>query len=67
VYAESPEDSVLWWKAFLRELQCRAALDQDPQSLYNLISQKRVFFPEMGGLGEEFKQLQSKLRRKRDG
>ena len=67
LYAETAENSDLWWKAFLREVQCRMGLDQDPRTLYNLIRQKRAFFPEMGGLEEEFKQLQVELVRQRDG
>ena len=59
-----PENTQLWWKAFIREIQCRRALEQDPVLLYKLIEQKRVFFPELGGAERrgELQQLQRELR-----
>ena len=63
LYQNSRENTDLWWQAFLGEIRCRRALDQKPEILYNLISQKRVFFPEMGGaeLKEEFGRLQAEF------
>ena len=63
LYSEAAEDSELWWKAFLGEIHCRMALEQDSETLYKLISQKRVFYPHMGGteLKREFERLRSEL------
>ncbi len=66
LYRDSPQDSNLWWRSFLGEIRCRMALDQNTQKLYNLISQKRVFYPRMGGpeLKKQFQQLQAELSEK---
>ena len=47
----------------LGEIHCRVALEQDSETLYKLISQKRVFYPHMGGteLKREFERLRSEL------
>ena len=66
LYRESAEDSDLWWRSLLGEIRCRLALDQDAQTLYNLIRQKMVFHPQMGGpeLKREFERLQAQLAEK---
>ena len=63
LYRDTPEDTDLWWRSFLGEIRCRIALDQDRRTLYNLISQKRVFHPQMGGPKhrEQFEQLRTEL------
>ena len=63
LYRDTPEDTDLWWRSFLGEIRCRIALDQDRRTLYNLISQKRVFYPQMGGPKhrEQFEQLRTEL------
>jgi tetratricopeptide (TPR) repeat protein len=63
LYRDTPEDTDLWWRSFLGEIRCRIALDQDRRTLYNLISQKRVFHPQMGGpkRREQFEQLRTEL------
>ncbi len=63
LYQQSPENSDLWWRAFLGEIQSRKALQQDAQRLYNFLQQKRVFSPGMGGaeLKAEFERLQNQL------
>lgn len=63
LYQQSPENSDLWWRAFLGEIQSRKALQQDVRTLYNLLRQKRVFYPGMGGpeLKQEFERLQKQL------
>lgn len=67
LFQHSSENSELWWKAFLGEVECRRVLDQEPEILYNLISQKRVFFPNMGGadMKEQFDRMQAELAAKR--
>ncbi len=62
----SPENSDVWWTALLGEVRCRAALDQDAQMLYNLIEQKKAFFPKMGGsqMRRNFQRLQQELKSK---
>ena len=63
LYRDTPEDTDLWWRSLLGEIRCRIALDQDRRTLYNLISQKRVFHPQMGGPKhrEQFEQLRTEL------
>ena len=63
LYRDTPEDTDLWWRSFLGEIRCRIALDQDRRTLYNLISQKRVFYPQMGGPNHraQFEQLRTEL------
>jgi tetratricopeptide (TPR) repeat protein len=63
IYRALPEDSAGWWQALLRELQCRRALDQDPQMLYNVIEQKKTLFPALGGpaMKRQFQKLQAEL------
>jgi hypothetical protein len=62
----SPENSEVWWSALLGEVRCRAKLDQDAQMLYNLIEQKKAFFPKMGGsdMRRRFQRLQQELKTK---
>lgn len=64
LFRESAEDSDLWWQAFMREIECRRRLGQDPKVLYNLVEQKRVFFPAVGGarLKPKFDRLRADLR-----
>ncbi len=61
VFAESPEDSDLWWRAFRRELECRMMLGEAPATLIALINQKQVLFRDLGGYRKELHALRDRL------
>ncbi|UCG15153.1 MAG: tetratricopeptide repeat protein [Phycisphaerales bacterium] len=45
----SGERDAMWWKALLRDLQCRAEQNADPDGIVKVIRQHRFLDPRMGG------------------
>ncbi len=64
-----PETDPLRWKALLRDLQCRTALDQPPRDVIKVIEQQKYLFPELGGprLADEFEKLLRENERRAGG
>ena len=63
----SPTDQIRW-RALLRDLQCRTALDGDPIGIIKVIDQQERLHPELGGsmLASQFKKLRRDNVRRRD-
>lgn len=59
---------VIRWRALLRDLQCRTALDGDPIGIIKVIDQQERLHPELGGstLASQFKKLRRDNVRRRD-
>jgi hypothetical protein len=49
VWDTTPENQPLWWRAFLRNLQCHVQLGTDHAELRAAIAQQRHRYPDMGG------------------
>lgn len=60
-------DSVRW-KALLRDLQCRSALEEDPTGIIKVIEQQKFLYPDLGGpeLSGQFERLLRDNQRRRD-
>jgi tetratricopeptide (TPR) repeat protein len=58
-----------WWRALLRDLQCRTALDHESEGIIKVIEQHRVLDSRMGGaaLKEQFDQLEGRNRKRLEG
>jgi len=56
------------WKALLRDLQCRSALEEDPAGIIKVIEQQKFLYPDLGGpaLSEQFERLLRDNQRRRD-
>jgi tetratricopeptide (TPR) repeat protein len=52
-FRRAPDGDPLWWRALLRDLQCRTALQGDPNDILKVIRQQRTRHPDLGG--EAFK------------
>ena len=62
-----PADPVRW-KALLRDLQCRTALEHAPQGIIKVIQQHKQLYPQLGGpdLAPQFEKLQRENERRLD-
>ncbi|MCG3138414.1 MAG: hypothetical protein HJJLKODD_02278 [Phycisphaerae bacterium] len=63
IFQESVENTDLWWRAFLRDIECRLHLKSPPDTLYSLLKQKEYLYPELGGaaIAGEFHRLEQLL------
>lgn len=61
-----PPGNPLRWRALLRDLQCRTALEQAPADILKVIVQQRHLFPDLGGpnLAREFDRLEQENSRR---
>ncbi|RME37541.1 MAG: hypothetical protein D6788_09220, partial [Planctomycetota bacterium] len=61
-----PPSDPLRWRALLRDLQCRIALNEPPETIIKVIDQQERLFPELGGadLAAEFHKLRRTAERK---
>ena len=49
LWQKLPEESPPWWRAFVGQLQCHAALGHDPDGIRQAIVQRRYLSPGLGG------------------
>lgn len=63
-----PPADPIRWKALLRDLQCRTALEHPPQGIIKVIHQHKQLYPELGGpdLAPQFEKLQRENERRLD-
>lgn len=66
---KSPPSEPLRWKALLRDLQCRTALNEPAEGVVKVIQQQKFLYPEMGGpaLAHKFQQLLKENERRAQG
>jgi tetratricopeptide (TPR) repeat protein len=64
----APSDP-LRWRALLRDLQCRNALEHEPAGIIKVIEQQKYLYPDLGGpeLAPQFERLLRENQRRRDG
>lgn len=62
-----PADPIRW-RSLLRDLQCRTALDHQPEDILRVIRQQRFLYPDLGGsvLAGEFEKLERENQRRAD-
>lgn len=63
-----PPSNPIRWRSLLRDLQCRDALQHDPNGIIRVIEQQSFLFPELGGpaLASQFKKMLRDNQRRRD-
>lgn len=69
IWLSSEEDSVLWWRALLRNLQCHTEIGTDPDEILQSIRQHQYHHKELGGpaVQREFDSLRKRNERRKAG